>query len=56
MHYGKKWSIREFVTPYIFPLNPDYVAARSLRSLHSKKWKNEIKILVGVKMILKLLN
>ena len=27
--------MREFVTPYIFPLNPDYVAARSLRSLRS---------------------
>ena len=52
MHYGKKWWIWEFVAPYIFPLNPDYVAARSLRSLRSKKWKNEIKILVGVKMIL----
>ena len=25
-----------FVAPYIFPLNPDYVAARSLRSLRSK--------------------
>ena len=25
----------EFVAPYIFPLNPDYVAARSLRSLRS---------------------
>ena len=33
MHCGKKWWIREFVLPYIFPLNPDYVAARSLRSL-----------------------
>ena len=37
MHCGKKWWIREFVSPYIFPLNPDYVAARSLRSLCSKK-------------------
>ena len=35
MHCGKKWWIREFVAPYIFPLNPDYVAARSLRSLRS---------------------
>ena len=35
MHCGKKWWIREFVTPYIFPLNPDHVAARSLRSLRS---------------------
>ena len=25
----------EFVAPYIFPSNPDYVAARSLRSLRS---------------------
>ena len=33
MHCGKKWWIREFVAPYIFPLNPEYVAARSLRSL-----------------------
>ena len=24
------------MAPYIFPLNPDYVAARSLRSLRSK--------------------
>ena len=31
MHSGKKWWIRELVPPYIFPLNPDYVAARSLR-------------------------
>ena len=37
MHCGKKWWIREFVSPYIFPLNPDYVAARSLRSLRSNK-------------------
>ena len=37
MHCGKKWRIREFVAPYIFPLNPDYVAARSLRSLPSNK-------------------
>ena len=37
MHCGKKWWIREFVTPYIFPLNPKYVAARSLRSLRSNK-------------------
>ena len=35
MHRGKKWWIREFVPPYIFPLNPDYVAARFLRSLRS---------------------
>ena len=35
MHSGKKWSIREFVPPYISLLNPDYVAARSLRSLRS---------------------
>ena len=35
MHCGKKWWIREFFAPYIFPLNPDYVAARSLRSLRS---------------------
>ena len=35
MHSGKKWWIREFVAPYIYPLNPDYVAARSLRSLRS---------------------
>ena len=35
MHCGKKWWIREFVAPYIFPLNPDYLAARSLRSLRS---------------------
>ena len=41
MHCGKKWWIREFVAPYIFPLNPDYVAARSLRSLRSKKLKIE---------------
>ena len=38
MHCGKKWWIREFVTPSIFPLNPDYVAARSLRSLRSNYW------------------
>ena len=37
MHCGKKWWIREFVPPYIFPLNLDYVAARSLRSLRSNK-------------------
>ena len=37
MHCGKKWWIREFVAPSIFPLNPDYVAARSLRSLRSNK-------------------
>ena len=37
MHCGKKWWIREFVAPYIFPLNLDYVAARSLRSLRSNK-------------------
>ena len=37
MHSGKKVWLREFVPPYIFPLNPDYVAARSLRSLCSKK-------------------
>jgi len=24
MHSGKKWWIREFVAPNIFPLNPDY--------------------------------
>ena len=30
-------KIREFVPLYIFPLNPDYVAARSLRSLPSNK-------------------
>ena len=35
MHCGKKWWIREFVAPYIFALNPDYVAACSLRSLRS---------------------
>ena len=35
MHCGKKWWIREFVAPYIFSLNSDYVAARSLRSLRS---------------------
>ena len=35
MHCGKKWWIGEFVPPYIFPLNPDYVAPRSLRSLLS---------------------
>ena len=35
MHCGKKWWIREFIAPYIFPLNSDYVAARSLRSLRS---------------------
>ena len=29
MHCGKKWWIRKFVAPYIFLLNPDYVAARS---------------------------
>ena len=40
MHCGKKWWIREFVSPYIFPLNPDYVAARSLRSLRSNNRKN----------------
>ena len=38
MHCGKKWWIREFVAPYIFPLNPDYVAARSLRALRSKNY------------------
>ena len=38
MHCGKKWWIREFVTPSIFPLNPDYVAARPLRSLRSNYW------------------
>ena len=37
MHCGKKWGIREFVAPYIFPLNPHYVAARSLRSLRSNE-------------------
>ena len=36
MHCGKKWWILKFVAPYIFPLNPDYVAARPLRSLRSK--------------------
>ena len=41
MHSGRKWWIREFVPPYIFPLNPDYVAARSLRSLRiNKGWKS----------------
>ena len=25
MHCGKKWWIREFIAPYIFPLNPDSV-------------------------------
>ena len=40
MHCGKKWWIREFVAPYIFPLNPDYVAARSLRSLRSNNNNN----------------
>ena len=37
MHCGKKWWIREFVPLYIFPLNPDDVAARSLRSLRSNE-------------------
>ena len=37
MHSGKKWWIREFVPPYIFLLNPDFVAARSLRSPCSNK-------------------
>ena len=37
MHCGKKWRIREFVAPDIFPLNPDYVAAHSLQSLCSNK-------------------
>ena len=37
MHSGKKWWIREFVPLYIFPLNPDDVAARSLRSLRSNE-------------------
>ena len=41
MHCGKKWWIREFVSPYIFPLNPDYVAARSLRSLRSNDCKSK---------------
>ena len=40
MHCGKTWWIREFVAPYIFHLNPDYVAARSLRSLRSNEYKN----------------
>ena len=35
MYSGKKWWIREFVPPYIFPLNSDYVAVRSLRLLRS---------------------
>ena len=30
----------EFVAPYIFPLNPGYVAARSLRSLRSNQMAN----------------
>ena len=34
MHVKKRW-VREFVPPYIFRLHPDYVAARSLRSLRS---------------------
>ena len=39
MHCGKKLSIREFVPPYMFPSNPDYmyVVARFLRSLRSNK-------------------
>ena len=45
MHCGKKWWIREFVAPYIFPLNPDYVAARSLRSLRSNNWAFIFKII-----------
>ena len=32
-------KIREFVPLYIFPLNPDYVAARSLRSVYIYKQK-----------------
>ena len=46
MHCGKKWWIREFVAPYIFPLNPDYVAARSLRSLCSKNYLKQINVWV----------
>ena len=42
MHCGKKWWIQEFVAPYIFPLNPDYVAARSLRSLRNNKVSCEV--------------
>ena len=37
MHSSKKWWLREFVPPYILRLNPDYVAARLLRSLRSNK-------------------
>ena len=37
MHSSKKWWLREFVPPYIFRLNPDYVAARLPRSLRSNK-------------------
>ena len=32
-------KIREFVPLYIFPLNPGYVAARSLRSVYIYKQK-----------------
>ena len=46
MHCGKKWWIREFVAPYIFPLNPDYVAARSLRSLRSNNYLKQINVWV----------
>ena len=49
MHCGKKWWIREFVPPYIFPLNPDYVAARSLRSLRSNKYTPISRKVVGKK-------
>ena len=45
MHCGKKWWIREFVAPYIFPLNPDYVAARSLRSLRSKNFVPHVRLI-----------
>ena len=44
MHCGKKWWIREFVAPYIFRLNPDYVAARSLRSLRSNNYLKQINV------------
>ena len=45
MHSGRKWWIREFVPPYIFHLNPDYVAARSLRSLCSEyQWLRTVKL------------
>ena len=45
MHSGRKWWIREFVPPYIFPLNPDYVTALSLRSLRSEyQWLRTVKL------------